>query len=123
MIDSVLEPLVPTSVREAEYFVQLDARKLLSQSTLYNLRGKRTRTFFGQAEFNQKTHMFGVPGQHTFFIPIDDAFESVDQNLGYDYERNRLKSTVTSTISRVGTVMLFDKITDIFGGIFPNWNV
>lgn len=122
MIDSVLEPLVPTSVREAEYFVQLDARKLLSQSTLYNLRGKRTRTFFGQAEFNQKTHMFGVPGQHTFFIPIDDAFESVDQNLGYDYERNRLKSTVTSTISRVGTKIqkdLVDKVV-LEGHIVPH---
>ena len=33
MVDSVLEPLVPNSVREAEYFVQLDAKKLLAKST------------------------------------------------------------------------------------------
>jgi hypothetical protein len=35
IIDSVLEPLVPTSLREAEYFVQLDAKKLLTKGRFY----------------------------------------------------------------------------------------
>lgn len=52
MIDSVLEPLVPTSVREAEYFVQLDAKKLLAKSTLYDLGGERLKVFYDQAELN-----------------------------------------------------------------------
>ena len=54
IIDSVLEPLVPTSLREAEYFVQLDAKKLLTKSTLYDLGGERVKVFFDQAELNQR---------------------------------------------------------------------
>ena len=45
IIDSVLEPLVPISLRQAEYFVNLDASKLLSKSTLYDLGGHRMRIF------------------------------------------------------------------------------
>ena len=52
IIDSVLEPLVPTSVREAEYFVQLDAKKLLTKSTLYDLGGERLKVFYDQAELS-----------------------------------------------------------------------
>ena len=72
VINSVLEPLVPISLRESsQYMVNLNARKLLSKSTLYDLSGFRLRIFNGQSDLNQKTHMFGVPGQHTFFLPID----------------------------------------------------
>ena len=89
VIDSVLEPLVPISLREsAEYMVNLDAKKLLSKSTLYDLSGFRLRIFNGQSDLNQKTHMFGVRGQHTFFLPIDSAFNVNVQLTGYDYERN-----------------------------------
>ena len=75
VIDSVLEPLVPISQRDAQYLVQLDAQKLLSKSALYELSGYRLRVFNGQAEINQRQHMFGVPGQHTFFMPVDAAFD------------------------------------------------
>lgn len=89
VIDSMLEPLVPISVRESQYLVQLDAKKLLTKSTLYELSGYRLRVFNGQAELNQKMHMFGIPGQHTFFLPVDAAFDVSVQLTGYDYERNR----------------------------------
>jgi len=36
-----------------------------------------------------RTHMFGVPGQHTFFFPVDSAFDVSVQLSGYDYERGR----------------------------------
>ena len=36
-----------------------------------------------------RTHMFGVPGQHTFFLPVDSAFDVSVQLSGYDYERGR----------------------------------
>ena len=92
MIDSVLEPLVPVSLRDAEYFVDLTAGKLLEKSTLYDLDNNRLRTFFQQAVINDKGHMFHVRGQHTFFMPVDSAFDASVHVSGYDYERNRLKS-------------------------------
>lgn len=88
VIDSVLEPLVPISLSEAHYLVQLDARKLLTKSTLYDLGGYRLRVFNGQVDLNRRTHMFGVPGQHTFFLPVDSSFDVSVQLTGYDYERN-----------------------------------
>ena len=33
--------------------------------------------------------MFGVPGQHTFFFPVDTAFDVSVPLSGYDYERGR----------------------------------
>jgi hypothetical protein len=33
--------------------------------------------------------MFGVPGQHTFFFPVDSAFDVSVPLTGYDYERGR----------------------------------
>ena len=53
IIDSVLEPLVPISLRDAEYFVKLDAKKLLTKSTLYELDRHRTRAFYQQVDENR----------------------------------------------------------------------
>jgi len=95
VINSVLEPLVPISLRESsQYMVNLNAKKLLSKSTLYDLSGFRLRIFNGQSDLNQKTHMFGVPGQHTFFLPIDSAFNVNVQLTGYDYERNNVREKI-----------------------------
>ena len=88
---------MPTSSRDAEFFVGLDARKLLSKSTLYDLGGRYCRSFFEQAENNRKSHMFGVPGQHTFFLPVDDAFETSVVTSGYDYNRDKLKQGQTNS--------------------------
>jgi hypothetical protein len=44
----------------------------------------------------RKTHMFGVEGQHTFFIPVDSAFDVSVHISGYDYERTRLKNDPSS---------------------------
>ena len=62
VIDSVLEPLAPISLREAQFLVKLDAQKLLTKSTLYNLSGYRLRIFKEQAQNNERIQMFGVPG-------------------------------------------------------------
>uniref|UniRef100_A0A0K2UEZ8 Fasciclin1like [Megachile rotundata] n=1 Tax=Lepeophtheirus salmonis TaxID=72036 RepID=A0A0K2UEZ8_LEPSM len=75
IIDSVLEPLLPLTVSSGNYFVELDARKLMSKSTLYDLNGHGLRMFNKQAEANRKSGMFSVPGRHTFFMPVDEAFE------------------------------------------------
>ncbi len=82
---------MPISSRNAEFFLDLDAYKLLTRSSLYDLGGVRTRVFAEQADLNRKSHMFGVKGGHTFFIPVDDAFDVSVQLSGYDYERTRLK--------------------------------
>ena len=63
MIDSVLEPLIPISLRQSEFFVNLDAEKLLSKSSLYDLDGHRTRVFHGAADLNRRTQMFSVEGK------------------------------------------------------------
>ena len=96
VIDSVLDPLIPISLRESTYLVNLDAKKLLEKSSIYDLDGYRLRIFNGQAELNQRTHMFGVEGQHTFFLPVDRAFEVNVQLTGYDYERNNYREQAPS---------------------------
>ncbi len=93
IVDSVLQPLAPISVRDAEYFVNLDARKLLTKSTLYELDGHRARVFYQQTDENRRTHMFGVEGRHTFFVPVDEAFDVSRHVSGYDHDRSRLKSS------------------------------
>ena len=67
----MLEPLVPISLRESQsYLVNLDAKKLLTKSTLYDLSGYRLRVFSGRTELNQRGHMFGVPGTFIYCILI-----------------------------------------------------
>ena len=102
VINSVLEPLVPISLREAQYLIKLDAQKLLNKSTLYDLSGYRLKIFKEQADLNQRTHMFGVPGQHTFFMPVDGAFSVNVQSTGYDYERtsNRQDISIKTKIDK-----------------------
>ena len=45
----------------------------------------------------RKTHMFGVEGQHTFFIPVDSAFDVSRFVGGYDFERTRLRNDGSSS--------------------------
>jgi hypothetical protein len=35
--------------------------------------------------------MLGVPGTHTFFVPVDSAFDEPEVSTGYDHQRNRLR--------------------------------
>ena len=86
VIDSVLEPLIPISLRKSEFFVNLDAGKLLSKSTLYDLDGHQTRVFHGATELNQRTQMFNVKGSHTFFLPVDTAFDVSVQLTGFQHD-------------------------------------
>ncbi len=74
IVDSVLEPLAPISARDSEYFTRLDAFKLLTKSTLYDLGGDRARVFNGQAEVNGRTHMFAVKGESFVYILFYNSF-------------------------------------------------
>ena len=78
VIDSVLEPLAPISLREAQFLVKLDAQKLLTKSTLYNLSGYRLRIFKEQAQNNERIQMFGVPGMH---FSIFDYVQNINEMI------------------------------------------
>ena len=48
----------------------------LLRSTLYNLGNNGwTRIFSHLATTNKREVMFDVAGRHTFFLPVDDAFD------------------------------------------------
>jgi len=78
IIDSVLEPLLPISFKNASYTQGVTAGKLLQRSTLYNLgEDGWARIFFQLAKTNKRDKMFDVKGKHTFFFPIDSAFDVI----------------------------------------------
>ena len=46
------------------------------RTTLYNLGDEGwSRIFYNLAKQNQRERMFEVAGKHTFFFPVDSAFE------------------------------------------------
>ena len=48
----------------------------LPRTTLYNLGDEGwARIFYNLAKQNQRERMFEVAGKHTFFFPVDSAFE------------------------------------------------
>ena len=76
VIDSVLEPLLPISAKNATFSQDVTAGKLLEQSTLYNLGDQGwTRVFYHLTKINKRERMFDVRGSHTFFLPVDAAFD------------------------------------------------
>jgi len=76
VIDSVLEPLLTNSIRNASFNQDITAGKLLARTTLYNLGDEGwARIFYNLAKQNQRERMFDVTGKHTFFFPVDSAFE------------------------------------------------
>lgn len=78
IIDSVLEPLLPISFKNASFTQDVTAGKLLERSTLYNLgEDGRARIFFHLAKINKRDRMFDVKGKHTFFFPVDSAFDVI----------------------------------------------
>merc|ERR1712088_250295 len=82
IIDSVLEPLLPISAKNATFSQGVTAGKLLEKSTLYNLGDNGwTRIFYHLSKTNKRDVMFDVAGRHTFFLPVDTAFDVV----GKDY--------------------------------------
>ena len=69
--------MAPISLREAQFLVKLDAQKLLTKSTLYDLSGYRLRIFKEQAQNNQRIQMFGVPGMQ--FSIFDMANQNINE--------------------------------------------
>ena len=53
------------------------------------IKNRMCKTGYIKPDVFFRTHMFGVPGQHTFFFPVDSAFDVSVQLSGYDYERGR----------------------------------
>jgi len=82
IIDSVLEPLLPISFKNASFTQDVTAGKLLKRSTLYNLgQDGMARIFYQLAKLNKRDRMFEVQGKHTFFFPVDSAFEVIDKGF------------------------------------------
>jgi len=80
IIDSVLEPLLTNSIRNASFNQDITAGKLLARTTLYNLGDEGwSRIFYNLAKQNERERMFEVAGKHTFFLPVDSAFEVIDR--------------------------------------------
>jgi len=74
IIDSVLEPLVPTVTDNSQAFIDLTAGKLLRESDAYRIPGYSIRNFSTQVRTMKKFDLFDLPGRHTFFIPVDSVF-------------------------------------------------
>jgi len=80
IVDSVLEPLLTNSIRNASFNQDITAGKLLARTTLYNLGDEGwARIFYNLAKQNERERMFEVAGKHTFFFPVDSAFEVIDR--------------------------------------------
>lgn len=80
VIDSVLEPLLTNSIRNASLTQAVTAGKLLARTTLYDLGDEGwARIFYDLAKQNQRERMFEVAGKHTFFFPVDSAFNVIDR--------------------------------------------
>merc|ERR1719384_1748394 len=81
IIDSVLEPLVPTVTDNSQAYIDLTAGKLLRESDAYRIPGYTIRNFSSQVRSMKQFNLFDQPGRHTFFIPVDSAFEDLEKKL------------------------------------------
>ena len=64
--------------------------------------------------------MFGVAGQHTFFFPVDSAFDVSVPLTGYDYERGRPTGLSKMGVSRTGCGILWlSKVASIDQSMEP----
>jgi len=81
IIDSVLEPLVPSVADNSQAFIDLTAGKLLRESDAYRIEGYSIRNFSSQVRSMKKFDLFDLPGRHTFFIPVDSAFMDLEKKL------------------------------------------
>ena len=111
VINSVLEPLIPITLRQSEYFVNLDAQKLLAKSSLYDLDGHRMRVFQGAADLNRRSQMFSVDGSHTFFMPVDTAFDVSVQLSGHDHDNIYNRGISGNVGSSIDTVIGSNQVT------------
>ncbi|XP_021951577.1 fasciclin-1 isoform X1 [Folsomia candida] len=79
VIDRVLDPTVPDS--SDNNLLNPDARKFLEYSSSYNITGNHRITEFARrAAMLHKLDMFKGIGRHTFFIPVDEAFNRIQIN-------------------------------------------
>jgi uncharacterized surface protein with fasciclin (FAS1) repeats len=81
ILDSVLEPLTPLVSDNSQAYIDLTAGKLLRESDAYRITGHSIRNFSSQVRSMKKFDLFDMPGRHTFFIPIDSAFNNLEKKL------------------------------------------
>jgi len=79
LIDSVLEPLVPSSPEDKQNFVDIKAGDLLARPDRFRLGGHSIHQYASRlAALNmEKFPELSSYGKFTFFVPIDSAFDTL----------------------------------------------
>ncbi|TRY68541.1 hypothetical protein TCAL_07251 [Tigriopus californicus] len=80
IIDRVLEPLTPQD-GDSQTLVGLTAGKLLRESDKFRIGESTIAEFTSQVRSKNKLDLFEAPGQHTFFVPVDSAFQNLSKEL------------------------------------------
>jgi len=82
-LDSVLEPLIPVEEDNVADYVDIKASDILKNTNKYKLGGFSVSKFAAQiAKLGwDKFPEFSGYGKFTFFIPVDEAFQSMDKAL------------------------------------------
>ncbi|XP_040570417.1 fasciclin-1 [Lepeophtheirus salmonis] len=75
IIDRPLDPLVPKDPFDSASLIYLSSSKLLKNPESYNLGEFSINIFAEKVKEQNKMGVFEMPGEHTFFIPVDSAFE------------------------------------------------
>lgn len=81
ILDDVLEPLTPLVADNSQAYIDLTAGKLLRESEMYRITGHSIKQFASQVRSKKKFSLFDQPGQHTFFVPVDSAFQDLSKEL------------------------------------------
>merc|ERR1711936_282629 len=81
IIDNVLVPLTPKQNDNSQLYIDLTAGKFLRESESYRIPQYSVRNFSSQVRSMNQFNLFDQPGRHTFFIPIDSAFEDLEKKL------------------------------------------
>jgi len=85
IVDTVLEPLCPKSRTNSLGYMHLTAGKLLRDSDNYDLGDHSIKKFAGKVQelsmkektlSKKRSQLYDKPGRHTFFVPVDAAFEN-----------------------------------------------
>lgn len=78
MIDDVLEPvLIKSSASSDMQTTYPDAHQFLTYSENMEIGDFRLRTFRSRVDMQKRQPLFQAPGQHTFFIPVEEGFKSI----------------------------------------------
>lgn len=78
VIDDVLEPVMVKSTASLDMQTTYpDAHQFLTYSENMEIGDFRLRTFRSRVDMQKRQSLFQAPGQHTFFIPVEEGFKSI----------------------------------------------